>query len=286
MLALGEARLLERIRSIGLYKTKARNILALSDLLLERHQGRVPDDHEALTALPGVGRKTANVVRSIAFGHATIAVDTHVFRLANRTGLAPGTDPLRVEEALLERTPEKYKAGAHHWLILHGRYVCTARAPRCRACWPARALPLEGQAGGDSLRARLVRRGGAPRRAGSPEALGTERIQAVLKGSTLQAAPGGIARGQSEDAAAGGVRIGGGGGRPQGDIQDAARPAVLPQDDLALLGGKVRGPVHGRTQAQRPQALQLAGGQRRRGGKGVLKGRGCALGLGCPPVLL
>ena len=101
---------------------------------MERHQGRVPDDHEALTALPGVGRKTANVVRSIAFGHATIAVDTHVFRLANRTGLAPGADPLRVEEALLERTPEKYKAGAHHWLILHGRYVCTARAPRCRAC--------------------------------------------------------------------------------------------------------------------------------------------------------
>ncbi len=133
-LVLGEARLREAIRTIGLYRTKAKNIIALSSLLLERHGGEVPAQREALEALPGVGRKTANVVLNIAFGQPTIAVDTHIFRVANRTGLAPGRDPLEVEERLLKFTPEEFRLHAHHWLILHGRYVCVARKPRCSAC--------------------------------------------------------------------------------------------------------------------------------------------------------
>jgi endonuclease-3 len=134
MLALGERRLSEFIRSIGLYRTKARNVVALSGLLLERHGGEVPARREALEALPGVGRKTANVVLNVAFGQPTIAVDTHIFRVANRTGLAPGKDPSEVEEKLLRFTPEEFRLHAHHWLILHGRYVCVARKPRCPAC--------------------------------------------------------------------------------------------------------------------------------------------------------
>jgi len=134
MLALGEQRLREHIRSIGLYRTKAKNVIALSGLLLERHGGEVPAQREALQALPGVGRKTANVVLNIAFGQPTIAVDTHIFRVANRTGLAPGKDTLAVEMKMLKFTPEEFRLHAHHWLILHGRYVCLARKPRCPAC--------------------------------------------------------------------------------------------------------------------------------------------------------
>ncbi len=134
MVALGEARLREAIKTIGLFNTKAKNIIALSRVLVDRHGGRVPRDRAALEALPGVGRKTANVVLNVAFGEPTIAVDTHVFRVANRTGLAPGKTPLEVEAKLEKRTPGHWRRHAHHWLILHGRYVCKARAPRCPAC--------------------------------------------------------------------------------------------------------------------------------------------------------
>ncbi len=134
MLALGEQRLSEVIRTIGLYRTKAKNVIALSRLLVERHGGEVPAQREALEDLPGVGRKTANVVLNVAFGQPTIAVDTHIFRVANRTGLAPGRDPLEVEAKLLKFTPEEFRLHAHHWLILHGRYVCVARKPRCPSC--------------------------------------------------------------------------------------------------------------------------------------------------------
>jgi endonuclease-3 len=134
IVALGEAKLTEYIRTIGLFRTKAKNVIALSRLLLERHGGEVPASREALEALPGVGRKTANVVLNVAFGQPTIAVDTHIFRVANRTGIAPGKDPLEVEEKLLKFTPEEFKQHAHHWLILHGRYVCVARKPGCPEC--------------------------------------------------------------------------------------------------------------------------------------------------------
>ena len=134
MVDLGEERLAEAIRAIGLYKTKARNVIALSRILLEKHGGQVPRDRAALEALPGVGRKTANVVLNVAFGEPTIAVDTHCFRVANRTGLAPGKDVLAVERGLLQATPAKWMEHAHHWLILHGRYVCKARKPDCPSC--------------------------------------------------------------------------------------------------------------------------------------------------------
>ena len=134
MLALGEARLKRHVRTIGLYNTKARNIIGLSRILVDRHGGQVPRDRAALEALPGVGRKTANVVLNVAFGEPTIAVDTHIFRVANRTGLAPGKSPLEVENGLEKRTPARWKRHAHHWLILHGRYVCKARKPLCADC--------------------------------------------------------------------------------------------------------------------------------------------------------
>jgi endonuclease-3 len=134
MLALGLDALTEAVRTIGLYRTKARNLLATCALLVERHGGRVPRERAALEALPGVGRKTANVVLNVAYGEPTIAVDTHVLRVANRTGLAPGRNPLEVEQRLARRVPERYVADAHHWLILHGRYVCIARTPRCDRC--------------------------------------------------------------------------------------------------------------------------------------------------------
>ncbi|WP_428676592.1 endonuclease III [Reyranella sp.] len=134
MVALGEAKLIDHIKTIGLFRTKAKNVIALSHLLLERHGGEVPRTHEELEALPGVGRKTANVVMNVAYGEATIAVDTHIFRVGNRTGLAPGKNPLQVELKLLKRVPEEYKLHAHHWLILHGRYTCKARTPLCPAC--------------------------------------------------------------------------------------------------------------------------------------------------------
>jgi endonuclease III len=134
MVALGEAGLREHIKSIGLYRNKARAIIAMSGILLERHGGEVPGDRAALESLPGVGRKTASVVLNAAFGQPTIAVDTHVFRVANRTGLAPGKTPLEVEQKLEAVVPGKYARYAHHWLILHGRYVCKARRPECPRC--------------------------------------------------------------------------------------------------------------------------------------------------------
>jgi endonuclease-3 len=134
ILNLGEAGLKKYIQTIGLYHSKARHIIQTCALLLEKHAGQVPDDQQALEALPGVGRKTANVIRNTAFGHPTIAVDTHIFRVANRTKIAPGKNVLEVEKKLLKFIPDEYKLDAHHWLILHGRYVCVARKPRCGAC--------------------------------------------------------------------------------------------------------------------------------------------------------
>jgi endonuclease-3 len=134
MVALGEARLKDFIKTIGLFNTKAKNVIALSKILVERHGGQVPQDREALEALPGVGRKTANVVLNVAFGQPTIAVDTHIFRVGNRTGLAPGKTPEQVEAKLEQVTPAEFKRHAHHWLILHGRYVCKARTPECWRC--------------------------------------------------------------------------------------------------------------------------------------------------------
>ncbi len=156
MLELGEEGLKRHIASIGLYNTKARNILATCRTLLERHAGEVPRSRTELEALPGVGRKTANVILNTAFGEETIAVDTHIFRVANRTGLAAGRTPLEVEHALMAVVPQCYRRHAHHWLILHGRYTCTARSPRCDACpirdlctWPDRPEE-EGPAGASS----------------------------------------------------------------------------------------------------------------------------------------
>ena len=134
MLALGEAGVQEHIRTIGLYRAKAKNIIELCRILVERHGGEVPRDCAALEALPGVGHKTASVVLNVAFGEPAIAVDTHVFRVANRTGLAPGRTPQAVELLLQEVVPDRYKPAAHHWLILHGRHVCKARRPDCPAC--------------------------------------------------------------------------------------------------------------------------------------------------------
>ena len=147
MVALGEARVREMIKTIGLYRTKAKNVIALSERLIAEHGGMVPPLRDALEALPGVGRKTANVVLNIAFGQPTIAVDTHIFRVCNRTGLAPGKDPREVEDNLEKVVPEKYKLHAHHWLILHGRYTCVARRPLCERClindlcrWPEKTV--------------------------------------------------------------------------------------------------------------------------------------------------
>jgi endonuclease-3 len=148
MVGLGEERVRDLIKTIGLFRTKAKNVVALSALLIERHGGEVPRSREALEALPGVGRKTANVVLNIAFGEPTIAVDTHIFRIGNRTGLATGKTPLEVESKLERVIPAKYLLHAHHWLILHGRYVCMARQPRCELCliadlckWPGKTVP-------------------------------------------------------------------------------------------------------------------------------------------------
>jgi len=147
MLALGETELKRHISTIGLFNTKAKNVLATCRILLEQHEGEVPREREALEALPGVGRKTTNVVLNTAFGESTIAVDTHVFRVANRTGLAHGKTPLEVELGLLKRVPKEYLRHAHHWLILHGRYTCIARKPLCEECiindlcrWPEKTV--------------------------------------------------------------------------------------------------------------------------------------------------
>ncbi len=150
MLALGEAGIRRHIRRIGLFNAKAANLVALSGILLEKHGGQVPREREALEALPGVGRKTANVILNTAFGVPVIAVDTHVFRLSNRTRIAPGKNVLEVEKRLMRLTPKEYLQHAHHWLILHGRYVCQARKPRCHECviadlceYPKRLRPNE-----------------------------------------------------------------------------------------------------------------------------------------------
>lgn len=145
MVDLGEEGLSDAIRTIGLYKTKARNVIELSRRLLSQHGGQVPHDRAALEALPGVGRKTANVVLNIAFGEPTIAVDTHCFRVANRTGLAPGKTVEAVEAGLMKATPAKWLQHAHHWLILHGRYVCKARKPDCPACVERELCAFEGK---------------------------------------------------------------------------------------------------------------------------------------------
>ncbi len=134
MIVLGEEGLRQQIRTIGLFNTKAKNVISLSEALISKHGGEVPQDREALTALPGVGRKTANVVMNTAFGAETFAVDTHIFRVANRTGLAPGKTVLAVEKGLEKRVPQPFRVDAHHWLILHGRYVCKARKPECGRC--------------------------------------------------------------------------------------------------------------------------------------------------------
>lgn len=135
ILALGEDGLKKHIKTIGLYNTKAKNIIKTCKILIEQHDSKVPQTREALEAPPGVGRKTANVILNTAFGHETIAVDTHIFRVANRTRIAPGKTPLAVEKALLKVVPKEYLADAHHWLILHGRYICVARKPKCPECF-------------------------------------------------------------------------------------------------------------------------------------------------------
>ena len=134
LLKLGEAGLKEHIKTIGLFNTKAKNIMKTCAMLEEQHAGKVPEDRAALEALPGVGRKTANVVLNTAFGHPTIAVDTHIFRISNRTGIAPGKNVVEVEQRLLRLVPDEFMQDAHHWLILHGRYTCIARKPRCQSC--------------------------------------------------------------------------------------------------------------------------------------------------------
>jgi endonuclease-3 len=139
IVALGVDRLIPYVQSIGLFRNKAKNIVALSQILLREHGGEVPANREALEKLPGVGRKTANVVLNVAFGQPTIAVDTHIFRVANRMGLAPGKNPDEVERKLVKFVPEEFRQHAHHWLILHGRYICVARKPQCGAC-PLRDL--------------------------------------------------------------------------------------------------------------------------------------------------
>ena len=155
MVALGEAKVADYIKTIGLFRTKAKNVIALSRRLIDEYGGVVPPSREALESLPGVGRKTANVVLNIAFGEPTIAVDTHIFRVGNRTGLAPGKTPFEVEEKLLEVVPDEFKRHAHHWLILHGRYVCVARRPLCEKCliadlckWPGKTVVVGHQLSG------------------------------------------------------------------------------------------------------------------------------------------
>jgi endonuclease-3 len=169
---LGVDGLLPYISSIGLFNTKAKNLIALSRILVEQHGGEVPRDREALEKLPGVGRKTANVVLNVAFGEPTIAVDTHIFRVANRTRLAPGKDPAAVEAQLMKFTPEEFRMNAHHWLILHGRYVCVARAPKCPQCviadlceYPAKTRALAGPAARTTGKAATAR-GTRPRAKG------------------------------------------------------------------------------------------------------------------------
>jgi endonuclease-3 len=149
ILKLGETGLIDYIKTIGLFRSKAKHIIETCRLLIEHHDGKVPRTREALEALPGVGRKTANVVLNVAFGEPTIAVDTHIFRVGNRTGLAPGKTPLEVELKLLKAVPKEYRLHAHHWLILHGRYTCVARKPKCAACVVYDLCGFKGKSDGD-----------------------------------------------------------------------------------------------------------------------------------------
>jgi len=153
ILALGQDGVEDHIRTIGLYRMKAKHLLETCRILVERHGGQVPRERAALEALPGVGRKTANVVLNVAFGEEAMAVDTHIFRVGNRTGLAPGRTPLEVEQRLMERVPPAYRVDAHHWLILHGRYICVARLPRCWQCAVARWCDYEPKTPPPALRA-------------------------------------------------------------------------------------------------------------------------------------
>jgi endonuclease III len=164
MLDLGEAALRDYIKTIGLFNTKAKNVIALSRKLVEEHGGAVPRVREALELLPGVGRKTANVVLNVAFGQPTIAVDTHIFRVGNRTGLAPGKTPLLVEQELERVVPDQWKRNAHHWLILHGRYTCIARKPRCETCIVADLCAYPEKTGAPPPKPRLA----APKRKAKP----------------------------------------------------------------------------------------------------------------------
>jgi endonuclease-3 len=170
--ALGVEGVKPYIKNVGLYNTKAKNLIALCQQLIERHGGQVPGERAALEALPGVGRKTASIILNMVFGQLEIAVDTHIFRVANRTGLAPGKTPLAVEAALIANTPPQYRKDAHHWLLLHGRYVCTARAPACPAClirdlceYPHKTKPKAARARGKTLAQAIRRRSGTRRRA-------------------------------------------------------------------------------------------------------------------------
>src|SRR5579863_4806052 len=170
--ALGAEGVKPYIKSVGLYNTKAKNLIGLSQQLIERHGGQVPSERAALEALPGVGRKTASIILNMVFGQIEIAVDTHIFRVANRTGLAPGKTPLEVEVALIANTPAQYRKDAHHWLLLHGRYVCTARAPACPTClirdlceYPHKTEAKAVRARGKTLAKAIRRRGSRRRRA-------------------------------------------------------------------------------------------------------------------------
>jgi endonuclease-3 len=180
MVALGEEKLKEHIKTIGLFNTKAKNVIALSEQLIADHHGQVPDDRDELEKLPGVGRKTANVVLNVAFGEPTIAVDTHIFRVANRTGLAPGKTPLAVETGLEAITPAEYKRYAHHWLILHGRYVCQARKPDCPNCVVADLCRYGAKTGPAEL---IAARAGT----GEPEALSEPPVQPAAAKSRVGA---------------------------------------------------------------------------------------------------
>ncbi|HWD59192.1 MAG TPA: endonuclease III [Stellaceae bacterium] len=172
MAALGVERVEPLIRTIGLYRTKARNVVALSRILVEKHHGEVPRDREALEALPGVGRKTANVVLNVAFEEPTIAVDTHIFRVGNRTGIAPGKTPHAVELGLEAVTPPQYKLHAHHWLILHGRHVCKARKPDCPSCVIAELCRYGAKTVPDALIAAKAAAGVAPSKTTTPAQAG------------------------------------------------------------------------------------------------------------------
>jgi len=175
MVALGEEALREHIKTIGLYNMKAKNVIALSRILVEQHGATVPQDREALEALPGVGRKTANVVLNVAFGAHTIAVDTHIFRVGNRTGLAPGRTPRAVEDKLVAVTPPHYARHAHHWLILHGRYVCKARTPECTICVVADLCAFKGKTTVEAPLAKAARARAKPQPTGRLRRAATTR---------------------------------------------------------------------------------------------------------------